>query len=57
MATHAQLAAQFLRDAADFFQSMGEQNQPLKEQMAQYADTFRTVAELVEKDPNGHIDI
>lgn len=57
MATHAQLAAKLLRDAAHFFRNIGEQNTPLKEQMNDNADVFEQVAELVEKDPAGQIDV
>lgn len=55
MPSHAQLAARLLRDAASFFRTIGEQNQPLKEQMLENATVFEQVAGLVEKDPNGQI--
>lgn len=55
MATHAQLAARLLRDAAAFFRTIGEQNEPLKEQMAENADVFEQVAVMVEQDPNGEL--
>ncbi len=55
MPSHAQLAAQLLRDAATFFQSLGEQNPPLKEQMEENAAVFQQVADLVEHDPNGEL--
>jgi hypothetical protein len=55
MPTHAQLAAQLLRDAATFFQSLGEQNPPLKDQMDENATVFQQVADLVEADPTGEL--
>ena len=56
MATNAELAARLLRDAANFFQTVGEQNEPIKEQMLENAKVFVQVAELVEKDPMGQIE-
>ena len=51
MITHAQLSAKLLRDAAAFFRTIGEQNQPLKIQMDENANVFEQVADLVEQDP------
>lgn len=56
MPTHAQLAARLLRDAAQFFKTVGEQNEPLKDQMAENANVFEQVAGLVENDPNGELE-
>lgn len=56
MPTNAQLAARLLRDAANFFQTVGEQNEPIREQMQENARVFVQVAELVEKDPNGVLE-
>jgi len=56
MPSHSQLAAKLLRDAAAFFQTIAEQNPPLKEQMDENADVFTQVADLVENDPNGVIE-
>lgn len=55
MPSHAQLAAQLLRDAATFFRALSEQNEALKDQMTENADVFEQVAALVEKDPNGQL--
>ncbi len=55
MITHAQLSAKLLRDAAAFFRTIGEQNQPLKIQMDENANVFEQVADLVEQDPAGVI--
>lgn len=57
MATHAQLAAKLLRDAAMFFRTVGQQNEPLREQMNDNASVYEQVADLVEKDPAGVLDI
>ena len=57
MATHAELAAKLLRDAANFFRNVGEQNEPLKEQMNDNADVYDQVAHLVETNPAGELDI
>lgn len=51
--THAQIAARLLRDAAQFFQTIGEQNPPLAEQMQENSRVFVQVADLVENDPTG----
>jgi len=56
MATHAELAARLLRDAAKFFRTLGEQNEPLKDQMTENSDVFDQIADLVEKDPTGQVE-
>jgi len=56
MSTYAQIAAKLLRDAATFFRNVGNQNQPLKEQMYDNASVYDQVAELVERDPTGILD-
>ena len=56
MATHAELAANLLRNAAFFFRDVGEQNPALKDQMAENAETFETVAHLLETDPTGILE-
>lgn len=56
MTTYADLAARLLRDAAAFFRTIGEQNEPLKEQMDENADVFEQVAALVEQDPTGEVE-
>jgi hypothetical protein len=55
--TYAQLAAKLLRDAATFFRNVGEQNQPLKDQMNDNAAVYDQVADLIEKNPNGELDL
>lgn len=53
--SHATLAARLLRDAATFFENIGEQNPDLQEQMASNADIYKQVASLVETDPTGEL--
>lgn len=57
MATHAQLAAKLLRDAASFFRAIANQNPPLKAQLDENASVFESVADLVERDPVGKIEV
>lgn len=57
MTTHAELAAKLLRDAAGFFRNVGEQNPPLKDQMLDNADVYDQVANLVESDPAGVLEM
>lgn len=56
MATHADLAAKLLRDAATFFRSIGDQNPEMKEQMDENADVYEQVADLLINDPTGEIN-
>ena len=56
MPSHAELAAKLLRDAAAFFETIAEQNPPLKVQMDENADVFKQVADLVEQNPTGVIE-
>ena len=55
MPTHAQIAAQLLRDAAMMMRTIGEQNAGLKAQIDDNAALFEQVADLVEKDPTGSL--
>jgi len=57
MATHVDLAAKLLKDAAIFFRNVGEQNAGLKGQMDDNADVYDQVAELLRTDPQGEIDL
>ncbi len=54
--THASLAAKLLRDAATFFDNVGNNNEGLKKQMQANATVYRQVADLLESDPVMHID-
>lgn len=55
MPSHAEMAARLMRDAATFFRTIAEQNEPLKEQMTENATVFEMVADLVENDPTGEV--
>ena len=55
--TYAQLAAKLLRDAATFFRNVGAQNEPLRDQMEDNASVYEQVADLVEKDPSGVLEL
>lgn len=57
MATHAQIAANLLRNAATFFRDIGGQNPDLKEQMDVNARTYDAVADMVERDPLGEMPL
>ena len=57
MATHADLAAKLLRDAAAFFRNVGEQNPDLKPMMDDNAEVYCQVADLVASDPTGDLEL
>jgi hypothetical protein len=53
VATHAELAARLLRDAAEFFDRLAVDNPDMAEAMQENAAIYAQVADLVEKDPLG----
>lgn len=55
--SHVELAIALLRDAAGFFRNVGEQNRPLKCEMFDNADVYERVADLLEDDPSGTIEL
>lgn len=57
MATHAQIAARLLRDAATFFHNVAMQNESLREQLNDNAAVYDQVADLVEGNPAGVVSI
>lgn len=57
MATHAQLAARLLRDAAEFFGHLAKDNPDLADAMTENADIYNQVADLVETDPQGEMNM
>lgn len=57
MPTNAEIAATLLRAAAKFFRDVASQNSEVGEQMRTNADTYDTVADLVQHDPTGSTDI
>ena len=56
MPTHTELAVRLLNDAADFFDALGENNQPLKAQMDENATVFGQMATLLEQEPQGNLN-
>ncbi len=54
---HIGLAVILLRDAAGFFRNVGEQNVELKEQMFDNANVYEEVAQLLENDPEGLVEL
>ena len=55
--SNVELAIKLLRDAADFFRNIGEQNPSLKIEMFDNADVYDQVADLLEDDPIGLIGL
>jgi len=54
--SHSELASKLLGDAAEFFRTLAEQNEPVKEQMEENASVFEQIAERVKEDPHGVLD-
>lgn len=54
--THAELAAQLLRDAATLFRSVGGRDPDASERVDRFATLYDRVAELVERDPSGEVE-
>ncbi|MBF0248594.1 MAG: hypothetical protein HQL36_11070 [Alphaproteobacteria bacterium] len=57
MATHVQIAADLLRNAATFFRDIGAQNDDLKDQMEINARTYDSIAALLVQDPMGELPL
>jgi hypothetical protein len=57
MATHAQIAARLLRDAAKFFRNVAAQNEALRETLNDNANVYEQVATLVEAAPLTELDL
>lgn len=55
--SNVELAIKLLRDAAGFFRNVGEQNPSLKIEMFDNADVYDQVADLLEDDPAGLIEL
>jgi ABC-type transporter Mla subunit MlaD len=56
MPTHAELSAKLLRDAATFFRTLAQHNEPLRAQMTENATVFEQMADFVINDPRGTLD-
>jgi len=53
---HAELAGRLLQDAAGFFRTLAEQNEPIQEQMNENANVYEQIGDLVAEDPLGILD-
>jgi hypothetical protein len=56
MTTIANVGADMLRAAANFFRAVGEENPALSEQMSQNATAYDNVAQLLETDPTKEVE-
>jgi len=54
--SHSELAGRLLVDAAGFFRSLADQNEPIKEQMEENANVYEQLGKLVADDPLGILD-
>lgn len=54
--THANMAGQLLKDAANFFRSLAAQNEHIKEQMEENAVIYDQIGNQVSADPLGILD-
>ncbi len=50
---HSEMAARLLTDAATFFRSIAEGNEPIADQMNHNANVYDELSELVRKNPHG----
>lgn len=55
--SYVDLAIKLLRDAAGFYRNVGEQNRPIKSEMFDNADVYDQVADLLEDDPAGFLEL
>ena len=53
---HAVLAGRLLKDAAGFFRKLGEQNQPIQDQMNENANVYDQMGDLVMQNPLGILE-
>ena len=53
---HGELAGKLLVDAATFFTTLADQNEPIKEQMMENANVYNQIGQLVMKEPMGILD-
>jgi hypothetical protein len=56
VARNADVAAKLLRDAAQFFLVIGEENPNMLVRMKESAEVYEAVADLVEEDPEGDLE-
>ncbi len=55
-ASHCELAARLLKDAAGFFRTLADQNEPIADQMNENANIYDQIGDLVREDPLGVLD-
>ncbi len=53
---HAELAGKLLKDAAVFFVTLAEQNEPIKEQMLENANVYNQIGDLLMQNPMGILE-
>lgn len=53
---YSELVGKLLKDAAVFFRTLAEQNEPIKEQMTENATVFDQIGDLVTQDPTGNLE-
>ncbi len=51
--TNAQVAAQLLREAAEFYHTLGGSSPDLKDRMEEFGTLYKEVAVLLDTDPQG----
>lgn len=54
--SNADLAGHLLQEAAGFFRSLGEHNEPIREQMQENARVYDQLGTKVQEDPLGLVD-
>lgn len=54
--SHAELTGRLLNDAAGFFRTLAEQNEPIRDQMEENADVYEQIGDLVSENPEGILD-
>ena len=52
----AELAGRLLKDAAGFFRTLADQNEPIKEQMHENANVYDQLGDMVAQDPLAILD-
>lgn len=53
MKTNAHVAAQLLREAAEFYRTLGESSPEMKDRMEEFGELYEKVAGLLDTDPDG----
>ncbi len=54
--SNGELAGRLLRDAATFFRTLADQNEPIKDQMHENANVYEQLGNLVQQEPLGILD-